>query len=95
MAMAIKTRPTQCKPQRKSSEQSLRISSINLSHSKKRPRSVLKRKMTQDKKNLAFLQELEKRFKAFRAGDPTQGDYVAEMLEDWINELKAGCVKAQ
>lgn len=45
-------------------------------------------KANRDKKNLAFLKEMKAHFEAFRKGDPTEGEYVAEMIDDWIRELE-------
>lgn len=44
--------------------------------------------MEQNKKDLDFLESMQKRFEAFRTGGSTQGDYVVQMMQDWLAELK-------
>lgn len=50
--------------------------------------------MEQDKnKDLAFLEEMKDRLERGRNGDPTQLDYLAQMIGDWIYELKISTVE--
>ena len=45
-------------------------------------------RQTAKQKNLEFLQEMRERLERGRNGDPTQLDYLAQMIADWIIELK-------
>lgn len=38
--------------------------------------------------NLDFLNELKERFNRFREGDGSEGEMVATMIDDWIDELE-------
>ncbi|KAF1003915.1 MAG: hypothetical protein GAK28_04378 [Luteibacter sp.] len=44
-------------------------------------------KQTKDERDLAFLREMKERLEKGRNGDPTQLDYVAQMIDDWMAEL--------
>lgn len=43
--------------------------------------------MMDEKKDLEFLLEMKQRLEEARNGDPTQLDFVATMIDDWIDEL--------
>lgn len=44
---------------------------------------------TEAKRDAEFLAQAEERLQKGREGDPTQLDYLAQMLSDWRQELEA------
>ncbi len=45
-------------------------------------------KQNKAQRDLAFLTEMKERLEKGRNGDPTQLDYLAQMIDDWMVELE-------